>query len=383
MSANADVLPNIKTPALTSAAVRMIYPSLDVVRFLTAALVMIYHVFFWRNGQVPDSRAQFWRFGWVGVEIFFTLSGLVITLSAKHSTPRKFLVDRIVRLAPTIWICATITLLVTLMLGHPNLPRLLTDYGWTMILRPSGNHIDIVYWTLTVEIAFYALVFFVLATGHFRRLIAVMIFIGLVSTAYNAILALSPYLHGSVVDGVRMSSKFHAARLLLLTHGCFFALGVMIWSLKDECRPRYCPILIALFLAGGTLEVLHQARLQLENVPMLHYSAALPVLAWWVGISAILISRTFNASELRPGVTWVGAIRYLGLLTFPLYLIHNNVGVQLESRFIANPLAAGMAAVTAVMCLTVGVTLVEPALARTLKRMLRGSVGMSASSQFR
>ncbi|MDP8985141.1 MAG: acyltransferase [Pseudomonadota bacterium] len=350
---------------------RMIFPSLDVVRFLTATLVMIYHLFFWRNGDVPDEShpvGQFWRFGWVGVEIFFTLSGLVIALSAKHSTPRKFLVDRIVRLAPTIWICATITLLVALRFGHADLYRLLNDYLWTIILRPAGNHIDIVYWTLTVEIAFYALVFCVLATGQFRRLVALMTFIGVVSTAYDVVLALSPYLRGPIVDLVVITSKFHASRLLLLRHGCFFALGVLVWSLKDECRPRYCLALIAVCLAGGTMEVWHQARVQIDQVPVLHHSAALPVLAWLVGISAILISRMFKATELQSGISWVGALRFLGLLTFPLYLIHNNVGVQLENYW--NQPWAGLVSVIAVTSLAIVVTLIEPPSARSLKHAL-------------
>ena len=92
-------------------------PGLDVVRFGTALLVMMFHLCYWRNGRVaPDSDAfnATWWFGWVGVEIFFTISGFVIAFSAQNSEPKKFALSRLVRIVPMVWICASIALLATL-----------------------------------------------------------------------------------------------------------------------------------------------------------------------------------------------------------------------------------------------------------------------------
>jgi exopolysaccharide production protein ExoZ len=355
---------------------RSVYSALDVVRFLTATLVMIYHLFFWRNGAASrDPVGQFWRFGWVGVEIFFTLSGLVIALSAQSSTPRKFLIDRIARLAPTIWICATATLIGTLALAPAtDLHPLLLDYLRTMVVLPNGHHIDIVYWTLTVEVAFYALVFLVLLMSSFRRLISVMIVIGLVSAAFDTVLSLSPFLNGPLVDAIAAASQHHITRLLLLRHGCFFALGVLIWSLKSELRPKYCGALIGLFFAAATLEVWHGAREQLQDVPTLHFSASAPVIAWAIGIVLIFFARLMPAVQLKPGVNLPVVLRFAGLLTFPIYLLHNNVGLLFEASLASRgfaPLISGLIASASILILSILITsMLEPPLARSLKAFL-------------
>ena len=362
---------------------RPIYPALDAVRFLAAVLVMVYHLIFFHNGDIPDAShtvARFWRFGWVGVEIFFCLSGLVIAYSAEQAAAASFLVNRIVRLAPTIWICATVTLIAVVTLWHPaDLRQLLTDYLWTVILRPAGRHIDPVYWTLTVEISFYAVVCFMLWWSTFRMLLRVMVIIGAISVAFNSILALSPELHEWLPGATSLAieaSRSHTSRLLLLRHGCFFALGMLIWSLKNKSRPKYCIALVAFCAGGGTMEVWYEAQTQLTNTPALHYSPLLPVLAWLAGLSMIFLSRLAPPAHLRGGIDGVSVLRYLGLLTFPLYLIHNNVGLAFENALsMHGSAAATLAAGCAVVLLSILVTsFVEPPFARSFKALLKRMV---------
>jgi peptidoglycan/LPS O-acetylase OafA/YrhL len=355
---------------------RSVYSALDIVRFLTAVLVMIYHLFFWRNGDVTrDLAVQFWRFGWVGVEIFFTLSGLVIALSAQYSSPRKFLIDRVARLAPTVWICATATLIGTLALAPETVThQLLFEYLRTVVLDPSGSHIDIVYWTLTVEVAFYAVVLLVVLLTSFQRLIPVMIIIGVASSAFDIILSFSPFLKGPLVAAVAAAAQHHTSRLLLLRHGCFFALGVLIWSLKSELRPRYCLAWIGFFFAAATLEVWYSAVDQLADVPILHFSSSAPVVAWTIGAVLIFLARLMPPVQLKPGLNVAITLRFAGLLTFPIYLLHNSLGMLFEASLIrrgSGPLAAGFIAMTSILAIAVVVTsMVEPPLARSLKSFL-------------
>src|SRR6185312_3999042 len=76
---------------------------LDLIRFSAAFMVMAFHL----TGKTPLAATAAW--GWVGVEVFFVLSGFVIAYTAADATSGRFLRNRIVRLMPSVWLCGTIT----------------------------------------------------------------------------------------------------------------------------------------------------------------------------------------------------------------------------------------------------------------------------------
>lgn len=157
--------------AQSSEAIRLEYPGIDVIRFLSALLVIGFHVGFsvWQDGRrtpfaipgavaFPESASAFW-FGWVGVEIFFVISGLVIAQSAVGKSCGEFARSRVLRLYPAVWICAPLTALV-LLYASTSSPRhialqLLGSFTLSPVFLP---YIDGQYWTLGVEIVFYAVV---------------------------------------------------------------------------------------------------------------------------------------------------------------------------------------------------------------------------------
>src|SRR4051812_28811563 len=89
------------------------YTELDMVRFCSALLVAFFHLGFsgWAiqgsrgyeiyQGLFTIPQTQYLGFsGWVGVQIFFVISGLVVAQSAEGRSPADFLKGRIVRLYP-------------------------------------------------------------------------------------------------------------------------------------------------------------------------------------------------------------------------------------------------------------------------------------------
>ena len=73
-------------------------------------------------------------FGWIGVQIFFVISGIVIANSAQSATPFRFAVSRFLRLYPAAWIAAAIICLL-----HTVTPaEAYKDLGIAVTLHPTA-----------------------------------------------------------------------------------------------------------------------------------------------------------------------------------------------------------------------------------------------------
>src|SRR3954470_15117242 len=150
------------------------FPLLDPLRFGTALGVAIFHQMFWSWAWVSigvpgfertiaadvlyPSAAPFTWFGWVGVEIFFVISGFVIANSAAKSSPSEFLLGRALRLYPAVWIASTLSLVILLIFLREKASEFILPYFQAMLLIPkgiNGKWLDAVYWTLAAEMAFY------------------------------------------------------------------------------------------------------------------------------------------------------------------------------------------------------------------------------------
>ncbi|MFZ4874840.1 hypothetical protein ACL9RI_07135 [Janthinobacterium sp. Mn2066] len=80
------------------------------------------------------------HFGWIGVQVFFFISGFVIAFSAQRASYFEFFVSWVIRLGPCVWICASITLffLFTVDGGF----QLIQRYLRAILFIPFGAMID-------------------------------------------------------------------------------------------------------------------------------------------------------------------------------------------------------------------------------------------------
>ncbi len=143
---------------------------IDLLRFIAAMAVVFFHYSFrgYAAGVMPvmpyPAFAPLSKYGYLGVELFFMISGFVILMTAAGGSLRKFLVSRIVRLYLAFWACCTLTFAVTAASGDPRFSTTMGHYlgNMTMLSGFFGVPlIDGAYCSLLVElgVAFAVYVF--------------------------------------------------------------------------------------------------------------------------------------------------------------------------------------------------------------------------------
>src|SRR3990170_483158 len=85
---------------------------LDGLRFLAAMAVLAYHFTtmdrIWQRPAVDVFPQQTFAYGWLGVYLFFLISGFVICMSSWGRGAGAFLVSRAVRLYPAYWLSVVV-----------------------------------------------------------------------------------------------------------------------------------------------------------------------------------------------------------------------------------------------------------------------------------
>src|SRR5580704_13578219 len=98
-----------KVPRLPESLVRTRMPELDFWRGIAIASVLLYHAIYWSSRSQPNKFAEWFTqttvYGWLGVNLFFVLSGFLITgilLDSKGSPGyfRSFYGRRVRRIIP-------------------------------------------------------------------------------------------------------------------------------------------------------------------------------------------------------------------------------------------------------------------------------------------
>jgi peptidoglycan/LPS O-acetylase OafA/YrhL len=155
-------------------------PGVDGLRGLAALLVAGYHAWVLGGFAVLDdgpARAILGA-GYSGVDVFFVLSGLVLTIpfavSGERGSLRAFAVRRCARLLPAYLLVMTVAAVFHSHLTHARIPLPPSADGWWLVLEhllvlpqlnpdltTMGFGSDGVIWTLTIEACFYVVLPFV------------------------------------------------------------------------------------------------------------------------------------------------------------------------------------------------------------------------------
>lgn len=322
------------------------FPFLDTLRATAALLVVWDHLFaLWpqhhgitmapvalMRTHVNTPLGLIQDFGWLGVVMFFLISGFVITHVAQRETALEFAVKRVVRIFPML-------MLATLMAVSldPALRRgltaeallsnvLLVNY-WML---PQVVLVGVA-WTLAIEVVFYALMLCLFAWR--RRPIALA---ALLLAAVAAVIALARsfgpgfFLFASTVSYlpylVAGQLIYFALYARTLSPGLFAALLLGVY---------------AVLVAG--LRTIHVDFLPIGNSYLSSFVLALAVFLAGLGLNG----------RIRPS----RVVKYLADTSYSLYLFHGIVGFFVLahlSNAIGYPLAlaaalVGVMAVVAVL----------------------------------
>jgi len=287
--------------------------TLDALRLLAALSVALFHFGFrgltldLTDVALPTYEAVL-KHGYLGVQLFFVISGFVIAYSAEGRTPIQFGIARFARIYPTFLLCMTITFLVVLAFGSPRLHATAVQWAANLIIKPAllgQEALDGSYWSIFYEVVFYAWVFAFMAMGLFKR------------ANYPAIVV--AWLLISVIDRATIASG--VMRYLVLTdQSAFFCAGLLLYAAFRDGYGRKTMVLLGLSTAVAIYQSLQLAQWSREHYQVAYSDAV--VAAACIAIIAIVAAAIRFPQTPLPSRLMLA----LGGLTYPLYLLHQHIG---------------------------------------------------------
>lgn len=307
---------------------------LDSLRAIAALAVLLYHYTKGYEQIVGPHSAPVPGFalGYLGVELFFVISGFVIAWTLQRSASlADFAVGRIARLYPAYLACAAITAIVIFGFGFNPTNIQTGDIPWNALigLPPlvKANNLDASYWTLGVEVSFYVMAA-AFTYGLPRLRLEIFCIIWLVAS-----LAARALLPAAVQFQLLIASDYSP----------LFVAGAMLFALSGTKRPDWLTLAtfaaaIAMCFVGDDPRWIRPAN--------------------GTGL-CLFVALVFGAASGRLGLLFnFRPLVVLGQASYSLYLIHQVVGYwiisNLERLGIPPLIAIGAAAsvvIVAALCL--------------------------------
>lgn len=321
-------------------AKRSIY--LDLIRMAAITLVVGFHVSdLYDRASLDPVAFLFGRYGFYGVDLFFPLSGFLITryliTTERPDFVRTFFLRRIFRILPLYVAAVTLFVVASLITGVERdiIDRVWIDYlfltGWFMYFDGRATVPYSITWSLSVEE--FAYILFGLYAWFNRRsfpgfltamiLFAVALRFYLNTLGHDAIYYLPPARVDAIAIGGITAVLLHQGRPFLLP--LFAAATVLCWFIADQSllmRQTFFPLAIS----------------------------------FGVGVLMLLAEQI----KSRPGGPVLTGLAKIGFYSYFIYLIHyfNIYGIDVALRV----LNLGLPNFWVLFALAMGVTYVQAAL---------------------
>jgi peptidoglycan/LPS O-acetylase OafA/YrhL len=291
---------------------------LDVLRGLAAFIVFCQHSMEYVSVPFKEWSGQYVNLGEVGVVVFFMVSGFIIPVSLeKYNSLPRFWMGRILRL----WPIYLASLVVAVALNSLNVlgtqqfpdsydrhPVLFVLGNMTMFQQYIGIPVAIgVYWTLALELVFYALCSLLFLFGLLRR------------TLTWLWVSIAVLLTSQVAIAIAFDKSLPAGRMGLIVTAFF---GTLLYRQRSEGKlwktmVTVLPVLFCVFALTFWLRT-HFYTPPAVLGPQLppRPTTLCQVISWISAYLVFLGGYALRSWEFPKLFTWIGQISY------PLYLFH-------------------------------------------------------------
>jgi peptidoglycan/LPS O-acetylase OafA/YrhL len=307
------------------------FPALDGVRGVAIVLVLFHHL--WAFGPTPRTHfeidaAKVLSLGWTGVELFFVLSGFLITrilLASRHEPNpfRRFFIGRALRILPvyTLFVVVFCQVLPWMFPTYAPLAVIHNDFAWyatftinvLLFLRdnwfsPLTHHT----WSLCIEEQFYLLWPFIVLSCRADTAFRISLLTILFSVSLRFLMAL----HGYGEVAIRAATPAHLDGLMA---GSLLAI-VLSNRLLEEARLTATAWVLLLVGTLGSMTFLLGWIPSAEGLQLFRLFSTLVFLA--VVICCVLSPSSTIARSLS-----VKPLTMLGKYSYSLYLFHQPIYV--------------------------------------------------------
>jgi peptidoglycan/LPS O-acetylase OafA/YrhL len=293
-------------------------PALDLLRLVAVLGVVLFHYGFRGPTGLEQTYvalpelAAFARYGFLGVPVFFVVSGFVIAYSAEGRTATEFAIARFARIYPTFVLCMTVTFLAVLLMGGSRFHVSVAQWAANLaIAAPGSRYVDSAYWSLVLEAIFYGWV-------------ALFIWLGLFQRRCDIIVA--AWLGISLLVEMNVDASW-IRKLLLTDYSGFFATGILLYQVRKGRRDAALQCLLASSVAMAVYQSVH-------SLDWLRAETGTDFDDFIVGaICLVSILIVMLVTRIRELPLSSSLVLGLGGLTYPLYLLHQQLGYVTLLRF--------------------------------------------------
>lgn len=272
---------------------------LDALRGIAALAVVLYHYTTRYSELFPDSHHSSVSFGLgnFGVNLFFIVSGFVIFMSIhKISSAKEFVIKRAIRLYPAYIFAVIFTFACVTLYGlegrQVSILEAILNLTMLQGFIPGVEHVDGVYWTLVVELTFYALITFLVLTRLIKKIEIMAILWLIFSTALKTVNIMVDNRIIHLLDIYSISSYAH-----------LFIAGIMFYKIWQSAgKIHYFILLIALLYDYIFFDLTN-------NI----------VTSVFFIVFMLMIRGKLTNLSVKP-------LLFLGSISFSLYLLHQNIG---------------------------------------------------------